>query len=92
MKAKCLNNRRILVIDDNENIHEDFRAILLGPGGDDDSLDKARTAVLGEPPETSEQISFEIDSAMHHYEQSLQILPENINAEKMLKFLRGKTE
>lgn len=68
MKAKCLNNRRILVIDDNENIHEDFRAILLGSGGDDESLDKARTAVLGEPPETSAQISFEIDSALQGQE------------------------
>jgi len=35
---KTNDNRRILVIDDNESIHEDFRKILVPPK-DSDSLD-----------------------------------------------------
>lgn len=49
---KTTDNRRILVIDDNESIHEDFRKILLPPK-DSDSLDQARVALFGEAPSLS---------------------------------------
>ncbi len=58
------DNRRILVIDDNPSIHEDFRKVLcptdtvLAAGlGDDEA------ALFGETTSTSRSWSFEIDSA-----------------------------
>ena len=60
-----LANHRILIIDDNPAIHEDFRKIL-GPldeplAGD---LDSDEALLFGDTPEASRQWSFEIDSAM----------------------------
>ena len=49
---KTTDNRRILVIDDNQSIHEDFRKILL-PTKDSGSLDHARVALFGEAPSLS---------------------------------------
>lgn len=44
---QATDNRRILVIDDNGNIHGDFRKILM-PSADSDSLAQARAALFGE--------------------------------------------
>jgi PAS domain S-box-containing protein len=67
MKTPC----RILVIDDNPDIHEDFRKILLT----DDSLSvhiaRAEAAVLGEPAENLELPRFEVDCA-HRGEEGLE--------------------
>ena len=41
-------NRRILVIDDQEAIHEDFRKILVGDQGEGDTGGEARAAFFGE--------------------------------------------
>jgi len=49
---KTTDNRRILVIDDNQSIHEDFRKILLPPK-DSNSLDQARVALSGKTPSPS---------------------------------------
>jgi len=49
---KTTDNRRILVIDDNQSIHEDFRKILLPPK-DSNSLDQARVALSGKTPSLS---------------------------------------
>ena len=46
---KTTDNRRILVIDDNLSIHEDFRKILVPPN-DSGVLDQARVALFGETP------------------------------------------
>jgi len=54
------DNRRILVIDDNLSIHEDFRKIL-APPKDSDSLDQARTALFGEAPSLPPQEHYELD-------------------------------
>jgi two-component system, sensor histidine kinase and response regulator len=40
-------NRRILIIDDNQDIHEDFQKILGGRGNEDASFQNARSAFLG---------------------------------------------
>jgi CheY-like chemotaxis protein len=56
------DNRRILVIDDNVSIHEDFRKILTPPK-DADSLDKARVALFGEAPSLPPQVHYELDFA-----------------------------
>ena len=59
---QATDNRRILVIDDNGNIHEDFRKILMPPA-DSDSLAQARAALFGEVPTLPSQIRYELDFA-----------------------------
>lgn len=56
-------NRRILIVDDNEAIHADFRKILKGCEGPS-SLDEARAALFGDvPAPPSSAPCYEIDSA-----------------------------
>ena len=59
---KTTDNRRILVIDDNASIHDDFRKILVPPK-DSDSLDQARVALFGETPSLSPQELYELEFA-----------------------------
>ena len=47
MKEKCQRNQRILVIDDNKSIHEDFRTILGGSGDNFANLREAKSAIFG---------------------------------------------
>lgn len=56
------DNRRILVIDDNVSIHENFRKIL-DPPKDSSSLDQARAALFGEAPSLPSQVSYELEFA-----------------------------
>lgn len=56
------NNRRILIIDDNVNIHEDFRKIL-SPPIESGALDQARAALFGEAPTIPTQVSYELEFA-----------------------------
>ncbi len=56
-------NRRILVIDDNPAIHDDFRKILSPANPKGAALAGAETALFGEPTELIRQISFDVDSA-----------------------------
>ncbi len=57
-------NRRILIVDDNEEIHNDFRKILCTPDQDNAVLDEAKAAVLGNQEMPSELLEgYEIDSA-----------------------------
>jgi len=62
MSGKTTDNRRILVIDDNVAIHEDFRKIL-APMIDGDSLNQARAALFGEAPTLPPQQHYELDFA-----------------------------
>ena len=58
------NQHRILVIDDNPSIHEDFRKILNGGMVDRPDLDAKETLLFGETVQTKpDQAPFEIDSA-----------------------------
>jgi diguanylate cyclase (GGDEF)-like protein len=57
-------NRRILIIDDNEDIHRDFRKVLGGGLDDAAALAMAELALLGESPPTQTNPDFEIDSAL----------------------------
>ena len=54
-------NRRILVIDDNRAIHDDFRKIL-SPGTSAAALDAAEAELFGQPANRDCQIHYEIDS------------------------------
>ncbi len=58
-------NRRILIIDDNPRIHDDFRTILVREGEDDSYLADLEAELFGEPetPARGAEPSFELDSA-----------------------------
>ncbi len=56
----CSENRRILVIDDNVLIHDDFRKILQ-PGNEVHNLDAVRAAVFGGTPRLKPLLRFELD-------------------------------
>jgi two-component system sensor histidine kinase/response regulator len=60
-------NRRIIVIDDNPAIHEDFRKILCTDGPRAQSFAQAATALFGEQ-ESPEEVSFEVASAFQGQE------------------------
>jgi signal transduction histidine kinase len=59
---KTTDNRRILVIDDNLSIHDDFRKIFLPPE-DTAALDQARMALFGETPSLPPQVRYEFEFA-----------------------------
>lgn len=54
------NNRRILIIDDNVSIHEDFRKIL-SPPIESGALDHARAALFGEAPTIPTHVPYELE-------------------------------
>jgi two-component system, sensor histidine kinase and response regulator len=62
MSDKTTDNRRILIIDDNVSIHNDFRKILETPK-DSSSLDQARAALFGEAPSLPPREDYELDFA-----------------------------
>jgi EAL domain-containing protein (putative c-di-GMP-specific phosphodiesterase class I)/CheY-like chemotaxis protein len=63
MLAETGANRRILVIDDNQAIHEDFRKILCAELGDAVALAESETALFGEADEPAMPVAFELDFA-----------------------------
>ncbi len=56
-------NRRVLVIDDNLDIHTDFRKVIGGGAGDTTALAAAELALLGETSPLAVDVGFEVDSA-----------------------------
>ena len=66
---KATNNRRILIIDDNGAIHEDFRKILSRGKIQTNDLDAAEAALFGDSVQAQIQFpEFEIDSAFQGQE------------------------
>jgi len=61
-------NQRILVIDDNPDIHGDFRKLIGGGPGDAGRLAAAELALLGESSPPSMNLGFEVDSAFQGQE------------------------
>ena len=61
-------NRRVLVIDDNPAIHEDFRKILCAGLPSEQALAEAAAALFGETQEQGEERTFEVDSAFQGQE------------------------
>jgi two-component system NtrC family sensor kinase len=59
---------RILVIDDNPAIHEDFRKILCRNRGSSSQLDAMEAALFGTAAPLGQQSEFEIDSAYQAHE------------------------
>jgi PAS domain S-box-containing protein len=64
-------NRRILVIDDNRAIHDDFRKILCPAHASTAALDATETALFGKPAKVVPLIQFEVDSAYQGQEGSI---------------------
>jgi len=56
-------NNRLLVIDDNQAIHADFRKILQGPDGSSDVLEATGAELFGETARQVKSTGFKIDSA-----------------------------
>lgn len=63
MTTSGTSDNRILIIDDNPAIHEDFRKILLGDSHHDAVTDDLLSAVLGKSEKRQMRVSFELDSA-----------------------------
>src|SRR5882724_1707610 len=55
--------RRILVIDDNRSIHDDFRKILGSRPGGNFALDDVEAELFGESKPEGSSLYFEVDSA-----------------------------
>jgi len=64
-------NRRVLVIDDNQAIHDDFRKILSPANAAAAAFDATETALFGQPTDAVQQTRFEIDSAYQGQEGEL---------------------
>ncbi|HEX8822831.1 MAG TPA: ATP-binding protein [Archangium sp.] len=62
MNAPTAANRRILVVDDNQAIHQDFRKILCSPPAST-ALDAMEAALFGSPATAPVDPGFEVDSA-----------------------------
>ncbi|OYW76472.1 MAG: hypothetical protein B7Z37_08540 [Verrucomicrobia bacterium 12-59-8] len=72
--TKTVTNRRILVIDDNRSIHDDFRKILAPANTVDDALEAAEAALFGTPLQTQTSTqTFSIDAASQG-EEGLQMV------------------
>jgi two-component system, NtrC family, sensor kinase len=65
-------NRRILVVDDNRTIHQDFRKILCPPASNN-SLDEMEADLFGENEVISQFPGFEVDSAFQG-EEAIQLV------------------
>jgi signal transduction histidine kinase len=64
MSSPPPTNRRILVVDDNAAIHEDFRKILTRSSSPADALADAEAALFGEAPTAKSDLpTFDLDSA-----------------------------
>jgi PAS domain S-box-containing protein len=68
-------NRRILIIDDNRSIHEDFRKILQRHPEYRTPLADTKALLFGEEPEAPAPLDFEIDSAFQG-QQGLKLVQE----------------
>jgi len=66
-------NRRILIIDDNRAIHDDFRKILSPGTVAAAALDMAEAELFGRPANAVQKIQYEIDSAYQGQEGVLRV-------------------
>ena len=61
--AEAPENNRVLVIDDNRAIHDDFRKILTNPGTSRTQLDAAAASLFGVPAKPKRTANFHLESA-----------------------------
>ncbi|MGD9645815.1 MAG: HD domain-containing phosphohydrolase [Pirellulales bacterium] len=75
-------NRRILVVDDNESIHDDFRKILCRPAAPNKMLDKAAAALFGRPlAATHAYCEFELAHALQS-EEGIALVQRSITEDR----------
>lgn len=60
----AMDNRRILMIDDNESIHEDFRKIFLSGASADEELEDLRGAFLGAESTSETTPTYDLEFAL----------------------------
>ena len=72
-KLKEFENRRILVIDDDTRIHEDFRKIL-GEKSEPTEFDEIEAKLFSDDAVISANISYELDSAYQGEEGFKQVV------------------
>jgi len=70
-------NRRILVVDDNHGIHEDFKKILCSVNANASGLAETEAALFDESPAQKATKTFEIDSAFQGQE-ALEMVKESL--------------
>ena len=70
-------NNRILVIDDNEEIHADFRKVLSGQSTQSQEYDEAKSAFFGAEPSKVGSSSFEVESAFQG-QQGLEMVQQSL--------------
>jgi len=80
MNINPLKNRRILVIDDNRAIHDDFRKILIGSGQRPNDLAAEEAALFGDAPAASPLPVFELESAFQG-EDGLALIEKSLEEE-----------
>ena len=73
MSGRTAANRRILVVDDNQAIHQDFRKILCAPPAST-VLDEMESTLFGGPTTTVTDPGFEVDSAFQGEEGIQRVL------------------
>ena len=74
-------NRRILIIDDNKAIHDDFRKILTRPRSSPSNLAEAEAALFGDAIPKIELPEFEIDSAFQGQE-GLEMIEKSLQEDR----------
>src|SRR5688500_14803104 len=79
--TKHLLNRRILVIDDNRAIHEDFRKIFSSIAKDQSPLADAEAVLFGESTAAGSVPDFEFDSAFQGQE-GLSLIRRSLEADR----------
>jgi two-component system, sensor histidine kinase and response regulator len=67
-ESKHPSHRRILVIDDNQAIHQDFRKIFEPELGQNTALDAVESAMLGDTVSAASTVDFQIDFAFQGQE------------------------
>ena len=73
-------NHRILVIDDNRAIHEDFRKILLRPTNQPNEMAEMEAALFGDTQATFQMPVFQIDSA-YQGQEGLDLIEKSLQEE-----------
>ncbi|WP_224242260.1 hybrid sensor histidine kinase/response regulator [Hyalangium gracile] len=71
MSTSASPNRRILVVDDNRTIHQDFRKILCPDRSRDSTLDMMEASLFGQSEQPEQALNFEVDSAFQGEEALL---------------------
>jgi two-component system, sensor histidine kinase and response regulator len=70
-------NHRILIIDDNRAIHEDFRKVLIKSTVQNDDFDEATASLFGDAPSQPQVPVFQIDSA-YQGQEGLEMIEKSL--------------